>query len=318
MIGLAAAVIILLFAFGRRRRWRCRSSPRSSGSSSALSLIGFWALLSTCRRRPHPRHDDRTRRGDRLRALHRHPPQATSSSDGHGDERIRGSGHRHVGGAVLFAGRTVVIALGPARSRGSRWSPRWATRRRSPWWSRCSPRLTLLPALLGALGPRINSLRVKLGQHPSDDHRPTAGPLGRGWPGARGARGRRHGHPARAGVPLLQPAPGPVGHRRRLPKDHDHAPGLRPAEHGIRRRAPTARCWSPRSSARRPRPTRRTSTRSTTSSRSSSTSSSSRSSQQAMPRAPQQQAQSRPAADPATAELDKQKKQAEIPATIRG
>jgi RND superfamily putative drug exporter len=40
---------------------------------------------------------------------------------------------------------------------------------------------TLLPALLGALGPRINSLRVKLGRTHPDDHRP------HGW--ARWARG---------------------------------------------------------------------------------------------------------------------------------
>src|SRR3979411_2493051 len=40
---------------------------------------------------------------------------------------------------------------------------------------------TLLPALLGALGPRINSLRVKLGRTHPDDHQP------HGW--ARWARG---------------------------------------------------------------------------------------------------------------------------------
>jgi uncharacterized membrane protein YdfJ with MMPL/SSD domain len=41
--------------------------------------------------------------------------------------------------------------------------------------------VTLLPALLGALGPRINSMRVKLGTTHPDDHRP------HGW--ARWARG---------------------------------------------------------------------------------------------------------------------------------
>ena len=49
---------------------------------------------------------------------------------------------------------------------------------------------TLLPALLGALDYRINSLRVKLGPHAS--RRPPAARLGtlgaRGWRRVRGAR----------------------------------------------------------------------------------------------------------------------------------
>jgi RND superfamily putative drug exporter len=56
---------------------------------------------------------------------------------------------------------------------------------------------TLLPALLGALGPRINSLRVKLGKTHPDDHQP------HGW--ARWARGvaARPWRSAVAGVAIL-------------------------------------------------------------------------------------------------------------------
>jgi putative drug exporter of the RND superfamily len=43
-IGLAAAVVILLFAFGRRRRWRCRSSRRSWDSSARWR----WSACSVC------------------------------------------------------------------------------------------------------------------------------------------------------------------------------------------------------------------------------------------------------------------------------
>ena len=83
------------------------------------------------------------------------------------------------GGAVFFAGGTVVIALVSLLASGI---PLVGT------MGYCAAvavvvavlaAITLLPALLGALGCRINSLRVKLGPHPSG--RPRAarlGPLG--------------------------------------------------------------------------------------------------------------------------------------------
>ena len=52
---------------------------------------------------------------------------------------------------------------------------------RSRWWSRYCAAATLLPAMLGALGPHINILRVQFGKTHPDDHQP------HGWPAGHGA-----------------------------------------------------------------------------------------------------------------------------------
>ena len=153
-IGFVAAAIILLIAFGsffamllpllvgglRARR------RRSSASACSRTLIADRRL------RADAGHADRARRRHRLRAVHRHPapqrPQGRAVAS-----RSRASGALNTSGrAVLFAGATVCIALlgllvlgcrflnGVARRRGAH----GAVHRRSP-------RVTLLPALLGLL-----------------------------------------------------------------------------------------------------------------------------------------------------------------------
>ena len=74
LIGLLAAVIILLFAFG---------SVVAMGLPILTALFGLGVGISLDQRRrgvhrhrharAHPRHDDRPRRRDRLLAVHRHP-----------------------------------------------------------------------------------------------------------------------------------------------------------------------------------------------------------------------------------------------------
>ncbi len=76
------------------------------------------------------------------------------------------------GGAVVFAGGTVVIALVSLLASDI---PLVGTMGYSAAVSVLTAVLTavtLLPALLGALGPRIDSLRVKLGRTHPDDHQP--------------------------------------------------------------------------------------------------------------------------------------------------
>ena len=84
------------------------------------------------------------------------------------------------GGAVVFAGTTVVIALISLFAANIPIVTALGYSAAIAVVTAVLAATTLLPALLGALGPRINSLRVKLGKTHPDDHQP------HGW--ARAAR----------------------------------------------------------------------------------------------------------------------------------
>src|SRR4029453_9671892 len=76
------------------------------------------------------------------------------------------------GGAVVFAGFTVVIALCSLAFAGiPLLSPLGFPAAVAVVVAVCAA-TTLLPAMLGALGPHINSLRVKLGKTHPDDKEP--------------------------------------------------------------------------------------------------------------------------------------------------
>src|SRR5436190_5762965 len=76
------------------------------------------------------------------------------------------------GGAVVFAGTTVVIALCSLAFAGIPLVTTLGYCAAVAVLVAVLAATTLLPALLGALGPRINSLRVKLGRTHPDDHQP--------------------------------------------------------------------------------------------------------------------------------------------------
>jgi RND superfamily putative drug exporter len=101
------------------------------------------------------------------------------------------------GGAVVFAGTTVVIALCSLYFAGITLVTTLGYTAAIAVVVAVLAATTLLPALLGALGPRINSLRVKLGRTHPDDHKP------HGW--TRWARGvaARPWRSAVAGVAVL-------------------------------------------------------------------------------------------------------------------
>ena len=120
--------------------------------------------------------------------------------------------------------------------------------------------ITFLPAVLGLVGRRIDALRlpwrrgateaVRGGQRlVAVGRRRDAAPLGVAHRGA--------GRDAAAGGADAHAHPGPGGHRR-LADVVDPAPRLRPHLGRLRTRAPTAGCWWPRRSRRRPSPARRT------------------------------------------------------------
>jgi RND superfamily putative drug exporter len=76
------------------------------------------------------------------------------------------------GGAVVFAGSTVIVALCSLVASGIPLVGAMGCAAAVAVVVAVLAAITLLPALLGALGPRIDSLRVKLGKTHPDDHEP--------------------------------------------------------------------------------------------------------------------------------------------------
>jgi RND superfamily putative drug exporter len=180
-IGLGAAVIILLFAFGTATAmglpiitavvglvWTLtaikllgQAVEVPSTSSTLATMIGLgvgidYALFIVTRHKLHLR-------------------------DGVEMEESIARATATAGGAVVFAGGTVVIALLSLFFAGIPLVTTLGATAAIAVVVAVVAATTLLPALLGALGPRINALRVKLGRTHPDDHQP------HGW--ARWARG---------------------------------------------------------------------------------------------------------------------------------
>ncbi|MGN6664817.1 MAG: MMPL family transporter [Solirubrobacterales bacterium] len=171
-IGLAAAVIILLFAFGTATAMMLPIVSAVIGLACALSII---RLLEHAVQVPGVASTLATMIGlgvgidYALFIVTRHKLQL-----GEGME-IRESIARATataGGAVVFAGFTVVIALCSLAFAGIPLvSTLGFTAAIAVVVAVCAA-TTLLPAMLGALGPHINSLRVKLGKTHPDDKQP--------------------------------------------------------------------------------------------------------------------------------------------------
>jgi putative drug exporter of the RND superfamily len=180
-IGLGAAVIILLFAFGTATAMALPIVSAVLGLVSALALISIVGLFTDV---PTVAPTLATMIGlgvgidYALFIVTRHKLQLR---DGMEMEESIARATATAGGAVLFAGTTVVIALASLLFAGIPLVTKLGFCAAIAVVVSVVAATTLLPALLGALGPRINSLRVKLGRTHPDDHRP------HGW--ARWARG---------------------------------------------------------------------------------------------------------------------------------
>jgi RND superfamily putative drug exporter len=172
VVGLVAAVIILLFAFGTATAMMLPILSALIGLACALSII---KLLEHVLQVPGVAATLATMIGlgvgidYALFIVTRHKLQL-----GEGME-LRESIARAVataGGAVVFAGFTVIIALCSLAFAGIPLvSTLGFTAAIAVVVAVCAA-ATLLPAMLGALGPRINSLRVHLGKTHPDDKKP--------------------------------------------------------------------------------------------------------------------------------------------------
>ena len=142
------------------------------------------------------------------------------------------------GGAVVFAGFTVVIALCSLAFAGIPLVTTLGFTAAIAVVVAVCAAATLLPAMLGALGPRINSLRRPARQDPPRRHGSrTAGGAGRervaGPAVALGDRGARV--LVVLALPIFQLELG-QNDISALPKDNDLAPGLRRPHQGLRAR----------------------------------------------------------------------------------
>jgi RND superfamily putative drug exporter len=171
-IGLAAAVIILLFAFGTATAMMLPIVSAVLGLACALSII---RLLEHVLEVPGVASTLATMIGlgvgidYALFIVTRHKLQL-----GEGME-IRESIARATataGGAVVFAGFTVVIALCSLAFAGIPLVSTLGFTAAIAVVVAVTAATTLLPAMLGALGPHINSLRVQFGKTHPDDKEP--------------------------------------------------------------------------------------------------------------------------------------------------
>jgi RND superfamily putative drug exporter len=171
-IGLAAAVIILLFAFGTATAMMLPIVSAVIGLACALSII---RLLEHVTEVPGVASTLATMIGlgvgidYALFIVTRHKLQLGEGMD------LRESIARATataGGAVVFAGFTVVIALCSLAFAGIPLVTTLGFTAAIAVVVAVCAAATLLPAMLGALGPRINSLRFHLGKTHPDDAEP--------------------------------------------------------------------------------------------------------------------------------------------------
>ncbi len=180
-IGIAAAIVILLFAFGTATAMVMPIFSAIIGLACALSII---RLLENVVQVPSVASTLATMIGlgvgidYALFIVTRHKLQLRDGME------LRESIARATataGGAVVFAGFTVVIALCSLAFAGIPLVSTLGFTAAIAVVIAVAAATTLLPAMLGALGPRINSLRVQFGKTHPDDAEP------RGW--TRWARG---------------------------------------------------------------------------------------------------------------------------------
>jgi RND superfamily putative drug exporter len=171
-IGLTAAVIILLFAFGTATAMMLPIVSALIGLACALSII---RMLEHVTQVPGVASTLATMIGlgvgidYALFIVTRHKLQL---AEGMELQESIARATATAGGAVVFAGFTVVIALCSLAIAGIPLvSTLGFTAAIAVVVAVCAA-ATLLPAMLGALGPRINSLRIKLGKTHPDDSEP--------------------------------------------------------------------------------------------------------------------------------------------------
>jgi len=171
-IGLTAAVVILLFAFGTATAMTLPIVSAVIGLACALSII---RLLEGVVQVPSVAATLATMIGlgvgidYALFIVTRHKLQLR---DGMEMRESIARATATAGGAVVFAGFTVVIALCSLAFAGIPLVSTLGFTAAIAVVVAVGAATTLLPAMLGALGPRIDSLRVQLGRTHADDSEP--------------------------------------------------------------------------------------------------------------------------------------------------
>jgi RND superfamily putative drug exporter len=171
-IGIAAAIVILLFAFGTVTAMALPIATAVLGLVSTLSIL---KLLSHVFDVPTVAPTLATMIGlgvgidYALFLVTRHKQQLR---DGMEMRESIARAAATAGGAVVFAGGTVIVALCSLLASGIPLVGAMGCSAAVAVVVAVLAAITLLPALLGALGPRIDSLRVKLGRTHPDDHEP--------------------------------------------------------------------------------------------------------------------------------------------------
>ena len=172
VVGLIAAVIILLFAFGTATAMMLPIVSAIFGLACALSII---KLLEHAIQVPGVAATLATMIGlgvgidYALFIVTRHKLQLREGME-MGESIARAVAT--AGGAVVFAGFTVIIALCSLAFAGIPLVATLGFTAAIAVVVAVCAAATLLPAMLGALGPRINSLRVHLGKTHPDDKKP--------------------------------------------------------------------------------------------------------------------------------------------------
>jgi RND superfamily putative drug exporter len=171
-IGIAAAIVILLFAFGTATAMVLPIFSAVLGLACALSII---RMLEHVVQVPSVASTLATMIGlgvgidYALFIVTRHKLQL---GDGMELRESIARATATAGGAVVFAGFTVVIALCSLAFAGIPLVSTLGFTAAIAVVIAVAAATTLLPAMLGALGPRIDSLRVQLGKAHPDDAEP--------------------------------------------------------------------------------------------------------------------------------------------------
>ncbi len=171
-IGIAAAIVILLFAFGTATAMVLPIASAILGLACSLSII---RLLEHVVQVPSVAATLATMIGlgvgidYALFIVTRHKLQL---ADGMEIQESVARATATAGGAVVFAGFTVVIALCSLAAAGIPLVTTLGFTAGIAVVIAVLAAATLLPAMLGALGPHINSLRVQFGKTDPDDAEP--------------------------------------------------------------------------------------------------------------------------------------------------
>ena len=236
-VGLAAAVVILLFTFGTAAAMGLPIATAIVGLVTGLAAIG---LLGHGIDVPTVGPTLGTMLGlgvgidYALFIVTRH---RGFMEQGHPVNEAAARAVGTAGGAVVFAGGTVVIALCSLAVAQIPIVSALGYSAAIVVLIAVITAVTLLPALLSILGKRIDSLRVPFLRPPAHDHRPhgwaEVGARRRQAPAAGDAPWRRD--PGRAGDPGAEPPARPAGQRAGAQVHPDPAV-LRPVARGLRPR----------------------------------------------------------------------------------